>query len=359
MKKFNVAILGATGMVGQKFLTLLKDHPWFNITVLAASIRSKGKSYQEAVGNRLYMNEEIPLNLKDKIVYDAVSDAKEIAGLVDFVFCAVDMTKEEVKKLEETYAILECPVISNNSANRETPDVPMIIPEVNSSHLEVINSQKRRLNTKKGFIVVKSNCSIQSYVPALAPLFDYEITKILACTYQAISGAGKTLDSCQEIRDNIIPYIAGEEQKSEKEPLKIFGKVNGDSIEAVDNIDITTQCFRVPVSDGHMAAVFVSFKKEITKSDIINRWNNYKSDISQYNLPSLPKKNIYYMDQVDRPQSKLDRDLDRGMGISVGRLREDSQYDVKFVCLSHNTVRGAAGGSILTAELLVAKGYID
>lgn len=358
MKKFNVGIIGATGIVGQRFLDLLDLHPWFNVTCLAASSRSKGKTYKQAVANRWFMKNPIPSYIKDMIIHDAVEDAKVISSKVDFVFCAVDMPKSEVIQLEEKYAKYECILISNNSANRYKNDIPMIIPEVNPHHTDIIPYQQKRLGTKRGFIAVKSNCSIQSYVPALSSLSEYGIKKVLACTYQAISGAGKIFDNYDQIIDNVIPYIAGEEKKSEVEPLKVFGKINNGIIENENRIEITTQCLRVPVSDGHLAAVFATFDKKVNVSEIIDKWNNYISPIDHFNLPSSPKKMIYYMSDIDRPQPKLDRNIDNGMGITVGRLRKDSQYDIKFVSLSHNTVRGAAGGAILMAELLVAKGYI-
>jgi aspartate-semialdehyde dehydrogenase len=360
MKKYNVGIIGATGMVGQRFITLLSDHPWFNITVLAASGRSAGKTYTEAVGNRWAMKNEIPQNVKNMIIMDAEADIKNITSAVDFVFCAVNMKKDEIKALEENYAKHECPVISNNSAHRGTKDVPMIIPEINADHTDIIAAQKKRLGTKKGFIAVKSNCSLQSYVPALYPLSaDFGVEDVLVCTYQAISGAGKTFETFPEIVDNVIPYIGGEEEKSEQEPLKIWGKVNGDVIENAEKPHFTAQCLRVPVSDGHMAAVFVRFNKKPTKEQILKKWQNYSGAAQELNLPSAPKQFIHYFTEDNMPQTKLQRDLEGGMAISVGRLREDTQYDYKFVCLSHNTLRGAAGGGVLLAELLCAKGFFD
>ncbi|MDE7390300.1 MAG: aspartate-semialdehyde dehydrogenase [Lachnospiraceae bacterium] len=358
MKQYNVGIIGATGMVGQRFATLLENHPWFNVTALAASARSAGKTYKESVGNRWRLKVPMPKSMEDMIVMDA-SKVEEVAAKVDFVFCAVDMKKDEIKALEEAYAKAECPVVSNNSANRFTPDVPMIIPEINDAHLEVIDSQKKRLGTKRGFIAVKSNCSLQSYVPAIHPLMDMGVTKVLACTYQAISGAGKTFESWPEMVDNVIPYIGGEEEKSEKEPLKIWGKVEDGVIKTVSEPSITSQCIRVPVSDGHTAAVFVSFDKKPNLDEIIERWNNYSGEPQRLNLPSAPKQFLHYFTESDRPQIKSERNLENGMAVSIGRLREDTQYDIKFVCMSHNTLRGAAGGAVLLAELLAAKGYMD
>ncbi len=359
MKKFNVGIIGATGMVGQRFITILNNHPWFTVTLLAASASSAGKKYIDAVGERWAMTDDIPENIKEMIVKDATADAKEIAKSVDFVFCAVNMKKDEIKVLEEMYAKLECPVISNNSANRKTPDVPMIVPEINDDHAEIIKAQRKRLGTKRGFIAVKSNCSLQSYVPALHPLFDLGLEKVLACTYQAISGAGKTFKSWPEMLDNVIPYIGGEEEKSEQEPLKIWGKIENDEIVPAAEPSITAQCLRVPVSDGHMAAVFFSTKKKVSKEEILERWKNFKGAPQELELPSAPKQFLHYFEEDNRPQTKLDRNLEGGMAVSVGRLRPDTQYDYKFVCLSHNTLRGAAGGAVLMAELLAAKGYLD
>lgn len=358
-KEFNVGIIGATGMVGQRFILLLANHPWFKIKVLAASPRSAGKPYAEAVGAKWSMTSPIPENVKDIIVKDATADKEEIAKSVDFVFCAVDMKKDEIKALEESYAKLECPVISNNSANRFTDDVPMVVPEINPEHIEVIEAQRKRLGTKRGFIAVKSNCSIQSYVPALHPLMKYGIKNVLACTYQAISGAGKTFETWPEMVDNLIPYIGGEEEKSEKEPLKVWGKVEDGKIVVADKPCITTQCLRVPVSDGHTAAVFVSFETKPTKEEILKAWKEFAGVPQELELPSAPKQFLNYFEEDNRPQAKLDRNLENGMAISIGRLREDSQYDYKFVCLSHNTLRGAAGGGVLMAELLAAKGYFD
>lgn len=358
MRKFKVGILGATGMVGQKFITLLQGHPWFEIEVLAASNRSAGKTFQEAVKNRWLMKENVPKILENKIVMDISKDSEKIANQVDFVFCAVNMPKEDLKKLEESYAKMECPVISNNSANRTDFDVPMIIPEINAEHMKIIPFQRKRLNTKKGFIAVKSNCSIQCYVPALHPLFEKNIEKILVCTYQAISGAGKNFDLWPEMVDNIIPFIPGEEEKSEIEPLKIWGKIESGKIVTNKNINITSQCLRVPVSNGHTAAVFATLQNKISPSEAIELIKNFKGAPQSLGLPSSPKQFIYYFEESDRPQIKLDRDLEHGMAISVGRMRKDSQYDIKFICMSHNTVRGAAGGAILLAEMLCREGYI-
>lgn len=359
MKKFNVGIIGATGMVGQRFATLLENHPWFNVVCLAASPRSAGKSYKEAVGKRWAMQSPMPEKMQDMIILDATADIEKIAGAVDFVFCAVDMKKEEIKALEEAYAKAECPVVSNNSANRHTPDVPMVVPEVNPDHIEIINAQRKRLGTKRGFIAVKSNCSIQSYVPALHPLMKYGVKNVLACTYQAISGAGKTFETFPDIVDNVIPYIGGEEEKSEIEPLKVWGKIDGDRITDAQTPCITTQCLRVPVQDGHTAAVFVSFDKKPSKEEILKAWKEFSGIPQELELPSAPKQFLNYFEEDNRPQPKLDRDLEGGMAVTIGRLREDKLFDYKFVCLSHNTLRGAAGGGVLLAELLAAKGYFD
>ncbi len=359
MKKYKVGIIGATGMVGQRFVLLISKHPWFDIEILAASARSAGKTYSEAVGNRWAMQDAMPEEVKAMPVYDATADMEKIADSVDFVFCAVDMKKDEIKALEEAYARLECPVISNNSAHRGTPDVPMIIPEINPEHAQIIHSQRKRLGTKKGFVAVKSNCSLQSYVPALFPLSKYGISKSLVCTYQAISGAGKTFERWPEMIDNVIPFIGGEEDKSENEPLKIWGKIEGDVIVNSETPKITAQCLRVPVSDGHMAAVFVSFDKKPTKEEILEDWKAFSGRPQELELPSAPKQFLNYFVEDNMPQTKLNRNLEGGMAVSIGRLREDSQYDYKFVCLSHNTLRGAAGGAVLLAELLCAEGYID
>ena len=359
MKKYKVGIIGATGMVGQRFVTLTENHPWFDLVVLAASPRSAGKTYKEVAESRWAMKTPMPEKVKDMVIMNATEDVEKIASMVDFVFCAVDMKKDEIKALEEKYAKAECPVISNNSAHRHTPDVPMIIPEVNPEHMEIIKKQRERLGTKRGFIAVKSNCSIQSYVPALHPLMGYGVKSVLACTYQAISGAGKTFETWPEMVDNLIPFIGGEEEKSEKEPLKVWGAIEGDKIVDATVPSITTQCLRVPVSDGHTAAVFVSFDKKPEIEEIKKAWADFKGEPQLKNLPSAPKQFINYFEEDNRPQAKLDRDLEGGMAVSVGRLREDSQYDYKFVCLSHNTLRGAAGGGVLLAELLAANGYFD
>lgn len=361
MKKYNVGIIGATGMVGQRFMTILDNHPWFNVTVLAASPRSAGKRYEEAVGAKWCMDVDIPEKMKDIIVKNATDDIEEIASAVDFVFCAVDMKKDEIKALEEAYAKAECPVISNNSAHRHTPDVPMILPELNDSHAEIIPAQRKRLGTKRGFIAVKPNCSLQGYVPALFPLdkAGFKVKDVLVCTYQAISGAGKTFDTWPEMIDNVIPFIGGEEEKSEKEPLKIWGKIVGDVIVDSERPNFTAQCLRVPVSNGHMAAAFVRFENKPTKDEILNIWKSYKGKAQELELPSAPKQFLNYFEEDNCPQTKLHRDLEGGMAISIGRLREDTQYDYKFVALSHNTLRGAAGGAVLMAELLAAEGYLD
>ena len=359
MKQYHVAVIGATGMVGQRFVSLLQNHPWFQVTTLAASSHSAGKTYEQAVGSRWMMSTHIPEQVRSIVVKDAVADAEEIARSVDFAFCAVDMKKEEIRALEERYAKLECPIMSNNSAHRFTPDVPMMIPEINDDHAEIIAAQRKRLGTKRGFIAVKSNCSLQSYVPALHPLRSFGITKVLACTYQAISGAGKNFETWPEMVDNVIPFIGGEEEKSEREPLKIWGTLTDTEIVPATAPSITTQCIRVPVTDGHLAAVFVSFEKKPTIEEIKNAWQSFAGYPHQHQLPSAPAQFLTYFEEENRPQTKLDRDLEKGMGVSIGRLREDSQYDYKFVCLSHNTVRGAAGGAVLMAETLASKGYLD
>ncbi len=359
MKKYNVGIIGCTGMVGQRFATLLENHPWFTVTALAASARSAGKPYKEAIEGKWKMTTPVPENMADIIVEDATADIDSIVSKVDFCFCAVDMKKDEIKALEETYAKHECPIVSNNSANRGVNDVPMVVPEINADHLEVIEHQKARLGTKRGFIAVKSNCSLQSYVPALHPLMDLGVSKVLACTYQAISGAGKTFETFPEILDNVIPYIGGEEEKSEQEPMKLWGKVENGVIVNATKPAITSQCLRVPVSDGHTAAVFMSLDTKVTKEEIIRRWESFSGPAQELNLPSAPKQFLHYFTEDNRPQAKLDRNIEGGMAVSIGRLREDSQYDWKFVCLSHNTLRGAAGGGVLLAELLAAKGYFD
>lgn len=359
-RQFKVGILGATGMVGQRFISLLEKHPWFQITVLAASARSANKTYEEAVAGRWAMETPIPEKVLAMPVFDAEADKEKIASLVDFVFCAVDMKKEEIRKLEEDYARLECPVVSNNSAHRATPDVPMVIPELNPEHCKVIPAQRNRLGTKRGFISVKSNCSLQSYVPALHPLHAaFGVKEAVVCTYQAISGAAKTFKTWPEMVDNVIPYIGGEEEKSEQEPLKIWGKLAGNAIVPASAPLFTAQCIRVPVTDGHMAAVFVRFEKKPAKEEILNIWNNFSGVPQQLALPSAPKQFLHYFTEDNRPQTRLERNLENGMAVSVGRLREDSQYDYKFVCLSHNTLRGAAGGAVLLAELLCAQGYMN
>ena len=334
-KQYKVGVVGATGMVGQRFVTLLENHPWFKLTTLAASGRSAGKTYEEAVGSRWAMTTPMPESVKKMVVLDA-SKVEEVASQVDFIFCAVNMPKDEIKALEEAYAKAECPVVSNNSANRFTPDVPMVVPEV------------------------KSNCSLQSYVPALHPLMkDFGVSKALVCTYQAISGAGKTFDRMPEIIDNVIPYIGGEEEKSEREPLKLWGHIEGDHIVNAEKPVITAQCFRVPVSDGHTAAVFVSFDKKPSKEEILKAWAEFRGPAQELDLPSAPKQFLHYFEENDRPQPKLDRNTEHGMAVCIGRLREDTLFDYKFACMSHNTLRGAAGGAVLLAELLAAKGYFD
>lgn len=359
MKEFQVGVVGATGMVGQRFISLLENHPWFRLVAVAASPRSAGKTYEEAIGSRWAMPTPMPEAVKKMVVMDA-SDVEAVTKKVDFVFCAVDMKKEEIKALEEAYAKAECPIISNNSAHRFTPDIPMIIPEINAAHADVIPAQRKRLGTKRGFIAVKSNCSLQSYVPALHPLMaDYGVTKSLVCTYQAISGAGKTFETWPEMIDNVIPFIGGEEGKSENEPLKIWGEVKNGEIVPAKSPSLTAQCLRVSCSDGHMAAVFVSFDKKPTIEQIKEKWASYSGEPQALNLPSAPKQFLHYFEEENRPQTRLDRNLENGMAVSIGRLREDTQYDYKFVCLSHNTLRGAAGGGVLLAELLAAKGYFD
>lgn len=359
MKQYRVGIVGATGMVGQRFATLLANHPWFQVTALAASHRSSGKPYAEAVNNKWCMETEIPSTLRDMIVLDAVSDVEKIASAVDFVFCAVDMNKEDIRALEERYAKAECPVVSNNSAHRQTPDVPMVIPELNAQHLEVIPAQKKRLGTKHGFIAVKSNCSLQSYVPALHPLRAFGLEQVLVCTYQAISGAGKTFETWPEMVDNVIPYIGGEEEKSEQEPLKLWGRVEDGVIVNAAGPSITAQCLRVPASNGHMAAVFARFRNKPSLDEIKAAWAGFQGRAQELALPSAPKQFLHYFEEPDRPQTRLDRMTEGGMAVCIGRLRPDTQYDYKFVCLSHNTLRGAAGGAVLLAELLCAEGYIQ
>ena len=359
MKRYQVGIIGGTGMVGQRFVTLLENHPWFQLTAIAASARSAGKSYWEAVCDRWALDIPCPEAAKSLTVLDAEADAEKLAGMVDFCFCAVDMPKDAIRALEKTYAKLECPIVSNNSAHRWTEDVPMVVPEINAEHLAVIEAQRKRLGTKRGFIAVKSNCSLQSYVPALHPLMKYGLERALVCTYQAISGAGKTFQRWPEMVDNCIPYIGGEEEKSEQEPLKLWGHIEGDKIVSAESPRFTAQCLRVPVSDGHMGAVFVRFQNKPSKEEILQAWKEFHGPAQDLELPSAPKQFLHYFEENDRPQPKLDRMLENGMAVSIGRLREDNQYDYKFVCLSHNTLRGAAGGAVLLAELLAAKGYFD
>ena len=356
-EKLQVGILGATGMVGQRFISLLENHPWFEVKSVAASPRSAGKTYEEAVGGRWKMDTPMPEAVKNMIVKN-VNEVEAVAAEVDFVFSAVDMSKEEIKKIEEEYAKTETPVVSNNSAHRWTPDVPMVVPEINPEHFEVIESQKKRLGTTKGFVAVKPNCSIQSYAPVLTAWKEFEPYEVIATTYQAISGAGKTFKDWPEMNGNIIPYIGGEEEKSEQEPLRIWGHIENGEIVKADSPVITTQCIRVPVLNGHTAAVFVKFRKKPTKEQLIEKLTSFSGLPQELGLPSAPKQMIQYLEEDDRPQVALDVDYENGMGISVGRLREDTVYDYKFVGLSHNTLRGAAGGAVLCAETLKAKGYI-
>lgn len=356
-KKLRVGILGATGMVGQRFISLLGNHPWYEVVTVAASPRSAGKTYEEAVGDRWKMTTPMPEAVK-KLVVMNVNEVEKVAASVDFVFSAVDMTKDEIRAIEEEYAKTETPVVSNNSAHRWTPDVPMVVPEVNPEHFDVIEFQKKRLGTTRGFIAVKPNCSIQSYAPVLTAWMEYEPYEVVATTYQAISGAGKTFKDWPEMEGNIIPYIGGEEEKSEQEPLRIWGHIENGVIVKAESPVITCQCIRVPVLNGHTAAVFVKFKKKPTKEQLIEKLVNFKGIPQELELPSAPKQFIQYLEEDNRPQVSLDVDFEHGMGISVGRLREDTVYDYKFVGLSHNTVRGAAGGAVLCAELLTAKGYI-
>ena len=356
-RKLRVGILGATGMVGQRFIALLENHPWYEVVTVAASPRSVGKTYEEAVGGRWKMTTPMPEAVKNLIVMN-VNEVEKVAAGVDFVFSAVDMTKEEIRAIEEAYAKTETPVVSNNSAHRWTPDVPMVIPEVNPEHFDVIEFQKKRLGTTRGFIAVKPNCSIQSYAPVLTAWKEFEPYEVVATTYQAISGAGKTFKDWPEMEGNIIPYIGGEEEKSEQEPLRIWGHIEDGVIVKAQSPVITCQCIRVPVLNGHTAAVFVKFKKKVTKEELIEKLESFKGLPQELKLPSAPAQFIRYMEEDNRPQVSLDVDFENGMGISVGRLREDADYDYKFVGLSHNTVRGAAGGAVLCAELLTAKGYI-
>ena len=356
-QKLRVGILGATGMVGQRFISLLENHPWFEVVTLAASPRSAGKTYEEAVGGRWKMDTPMPEAVK-KLVVMNVNDVEHVASTVDFVFSAVDMSKDEIKAIEEAYAKTETPVVSNNSAHRWTPDVPMVVPEINPEHFDVIEFQKKRLGTKRGFIAVKPNCSIQSYAPVLTAWKEFEPYEVVATTYQAISGAGKTFKDWPEMEGNIIPFIGGEEEKSEQEPLRIWGKIENGVIVKATEPKITCQCIRVPVLNGHTAAVFVKFRKKPTKEQLIEQLENFNGLPQELNLPSAPKQFIRYMTEDNRPQVTLDVNYENGMGINVGRLREDSIYDWKFVGLSHNTVRGAAGGAVLCAETLVAKKFI-
>ncbi|MEZ3487223.1 MAG: aspartate-semialdehyde dehydrogenase [Lachnospiraceae bacterium] len=357
-KKLRVGILGATGMVGQRFISLLEDHPWFEVVTVAASPRSAGKTYEEAARSRWKMTTPMPEGVKKLEVLN-VNEVEKVAATVDFVFSAVDMTKDEIKAIEEEYAKTETPVVSNNSAHRWTPDVPMVVPEINTVHFEVIEAQKKRLGTTRGFIAVKPNCSIQSYAPCLAAWREFEPTEVVATTYQAISGAGKTFKDWPEMVENIIPYIGGEEEKSEQEPLRVLGRVEDGRIVKADLPKITCQCIRVPVLNGHTAAVFINFAKKPAKEELIEKLESYKGYPQEQKLPSAPRQFIRYLSEDNRPQVKLDVDYENGMGISIGRLREDSIYDYKFVGLSHNTVRGAAGGAVLCAEALTARGYIE
>ena len=356
-EKLRVGILGATGMVGQRFATLLADHPWFNVVLLAASPRSAGKTYEEAAGSRWKMKTPMPEKFKDMVILD-MNDVDKIASQVDFVFCAVNMPKDEIRAIEEKYAKAETPVVSNNSAHRWTSDVPMVVPELNPEHLDVIEYQRKRLGTKSGFIAVKPNCSIQSYTPALHALREFKPTKVVATTYQAISGAGKTFREWPEMEGNIIPFISGEEEKSEKEPLKIWGHIENGVIVPAKAPLITTQCVRVPILDGHTAAVFVDFEEKPTKEEMIEKLRNFSGLPQKLKLPSAPEHFIQYRDEDDRPQVRLDVDYEHGMGVSVGRLRPDTVFDWKFIGLAHNTLRGAAGGAVLIAELLVKEGWI-
>ncbi|MCI9217364.1 aspartate-semialdehyde dehydrogenase [Lachnospiraceae bacterium 42-17] len=357
-KKLRVGILGATGMVGQRFISLLEDHPWFEVVTAAASPRSAGKTYEEAVGERWKMKKPMPEGVKKLVVSD-VNEVEKAASSVDFVFSAVDMSKDEIRAIEEAYARTETPVVSNNSAHRWTPDVPMVIPEINSEHFEVIKDQKKRLGTKKGFIAVKPNCSIQSYAPCLAAWREFGPKEVVATTYQAISGAGKTFKDWPEMVENIIPYIGGEEEKSEQEPLRVLGHVECGQIVKAAFPKITCQCIRVPVLDGHTAAVFINFEKKPSKEELIEKLVSYRGFPQKEGLPSAPKQFIQYLEEDNRPQVSLDVNYENGMGISIGRLRQDTMFDYKFIGLSHNTVRGAAGGAVLCAEALTAKGYIQ
>ena len=361
MQKYRVGVIGATGMVGQRFLMLLENHPWFEVKALAASARSAGRPYREAVEGRWAFDWDIPAYAADMPVLDA-ADIEAVTKDVDFVFCAVELPKDQIRALEDAVARTETPVVSNNSAHRWTPDVPVMVPEINADHTAVIEAQRRRLGTRVGFVAAKPNCSIQGYVPALSPLRDFGLKQISVCTYQAISGASKTFKRWPEMVDNVIPYIGGEDEKSENEPLKLWGSLedrgNGPVIVNAAEPVISAQCLRVACSDGHMAAVSVNFRKKVTKEEILERWANYETEAQRLELPSAPKPFLQYFEDPSRPQTRLDRDFQNGFGVSIGRLREDRIFDWRFVCLSHNTIRGAAGGGILTAELLCRKGYI-
>jgi aspartate-semialdehyde dehydrogenase len=356
-RRLRVGVLGATGMVGQRFLALLADHPWYEVTLVAASAASAGRTYEEALGARWALGTPVPPKVKGLVVRNA-SEVAALAPEVDFVFCAVDMPKAETAALEEAWARAETPVVSNNSAHRGTPDVPMMVPELNPEHAVVIEAQRRRLGTTRGFITVKPNCSLQSYVPALHPLLEFKPTRLSVCTYQAVSGAGKTLEGWPEMVDNVIPFIKGEEEKSEQEPLKIWGRVEAGQVVPATGVRISAQCLRVPVSDGHMAAVSVAFEKKPSRDEVLGRWREFRGRPQTLGLPSAPTPFLTYFDDDARPQTRLDRDVGRGMGIAIGRLRDDTLFDYRFVALSHNTVRGAAGGAVLTAELLTHDGYL-
>lgn len=358
MKKLKAGVLGATGMVGQRFVSLLEDHPWFEVAVVAASPRSAGKPYREAVAGRWTVTSDVPANIGELTVRN-VNEVEAIAGEVDFVCSALDMEKEDIRNLEDAYALRETPVASNNSAHRWTPDVPMLMPEINAGHVAVIEAQRRRLGTRSGFVAVKPNCSIQPYVPAFEALADFGPRRASVCTYQAISGAGKTFQSWPEMEDNIIPFIGGEEEKSAMEPLKIWGEIHNGEIRNASGPAISAQCIRVPVSDGHMAATSVSFERKPSREQVIDSWRNFQGDPKAAGLPSSPKPFLTYFDEEDRPQTRLDRDAGNGMGVTLGRLRDDNLFDYRFIALSHNTVRGAAGGAILMAELLAAEGYLQ
>jgi aspartate-semialdehyde dehydrogenase len=356
--KLKVGVVGATGMVGQRFVTLLAEHPWFELVLLSASERSAGKPYAEAVKGRWAMPTAVPERIAPLTVRNG-SEVEAAAGAVDFVFCAVDMPKDQTRELEERYAKAETPVVSNNSAHRWTPDVPMLLPEVNPEHIAIIESQRRRLGTRRGFVAVKPNCSVQSYVPALSALWEFEPEQLFVCTYQAISGAGKTFRDWPEMQDNVIPFIPGEEEKSEREPLKIWGRVKGGEIASAAKPRISSQCIRVATSDGHLAAVFASFRRKPSRERILELWRRYEGRPQALRLPTAPRPFLSYCEEEDRPQTRLDRDFQAGMGITLGRLREDPLLDWRFVCLSHNTLRGAAGGAVLMAELLKAEGYLQ